>query len=292
MKKHLGDDGRMDDSGVRSDNCGQCRPDSRCFQVCRDHQISARLLPRTRVTSRNYLRRNVFTLIELLVVIAIIAILAAMLLPALNKARNTAKNAKCINNLKQTGLALFNYSNDHQEWIVPFQVTAPNPSDGVVGSRPWYEMLGKLGKYSPCDYGVNLYSKKKTWCPLEERTATWYSSYGCNVYLFGSPTGYDVAGNGLKYKSHKLSAMTSPSSVIMVVDNGDTASGYQIKYLRTSGLDTSLRHLNNPNFLFGDGHAASDKLTRINSISGASMGRAALIGSGDPWTGNKGGYRN
>jgi len=63
------------------------------------------------------MKKQTFTLIELLVVIAIIAILASMLLPALNRARDTALKASCVNLLKQVGLADNFYSNESTEYV-------------------------------------------------------------------------------------------------------------------------------------------------------------------------------
>ena len=77
-------------------------------------------------------RKTNFTLIELLVVIAIIAILAAMLLPALSAARESARSTKCINNLKQMGLAAFGYAGDNNDYAVCRRVQSYGNSNGTV----------------------------------------------------------------------------------------------------------------------------------------------------------------
>ncbi len=83
------------------------------------------------------MKKNSFTLIELLVVIAIIAILAAMLLPALNKARDKAKDISCASNQKQTGQYLLMYIQQEND-IIPC-VSSNWKGSGSYGK--WYDML-------------------------------------------------------------------------------------------------------------------------------------------------------
>src|SRR5262249_5309423 len=66
----------------------------------------------------NHQPRRAFTLVELLVVIAIIGVLVAILLPAIQAARGAARRTHCVNNLKQLGLAVLHYYNDHGRFPV------------------------------------------------------------------------------------------------------------------------------------------------------------------------------
>ena len=118
-----------------------------------------------------------FTLIELLVVIAIIAILVALLLPAVQQAREAARRSQCVNNLKQVGLSLQNYHDSNQRFPPGYISTFDNAGNDLGPGWGWAARLLPFLEQKPLFGTIRLDQ------PIEAATNATARTTSIKVYL-------------------------------------------------------------------------------------------------------------
>ncbi len=230
------------------------------------------------VKNHDSLTTRKFTLVELLVVIAIIAVLAAMLLPALNQARERAKSTKCISNLKNCALGLQSYADDSAEFFPASLSLIGTKSYGWAGIMVYYNYLpgGPYLSYDTillCPSAQYGEASTHAWTPSGNR------SYGLarGIADIGELSNYTADLS--YYHIHRLKIIRpefqrvplggdsistrdlTQSSILVMRDPSNSVRGVDTSKDRT--LHT--RHGGLANVFYPDGHVASLRKADVTS---------------------------
>ncbi|HKQ39981.1 MAG TPA: prepilin-type N-terminal cleavage/methylation domain-containing protein [Verrucomicrobiae bacterium] len=179
---------------------------------------------------------NAFTLIELLVVIAIIAILAALILPALVSAKHAAKKAACISNLHQIGVAIHNYTIDH-EGRIPYGPKAPpftTPTSFYPSTGTPTSLLSLYGG-APVGLGLLLkhylaYQPRVLFCPGTDQPIDADAELA-KVEVTQSQSSYYYRHAGATHLFDPPTLNVDAPEHVSMQNLGDNRNGYQIRAL-------------------------------------------------------------
>ena len=218
------------------------------------------------------MRRRGFTLIELLVVIAIIAILAGMLLPALARAKQSARQIQCLNGLQQLGLSLRMYVDENADRF-PLSTGSPNKWPALL--QPGYQNLNLLK--CPSDVPAPLSNGGATAPDKADRS---YIFNGFNDFF------------GTQYMTNSItdSDIPFPSDTITFGEKEPTSGHFWMDFLEGSGNDITeveqTRHnskgggsVGGSNYGFADGSSRYEKF-------GRTLTPVNMWAVGNPWRTN------
>jgi prepilin-type N-terminal cleavage/methylation domain-containing protein/prepilin-type processing-associated H-X9-DG protein len=216
-------------------------------------------------------RRNGFTLIELLVVIAVIAVLMAILLPALQRAREQGQRAVCLANLRQLTVSWMLYAEANNEKLV-------NGAGGISRAHepPW------VGRCWHDDFRLGAQMPEPEQRAAIREGALW--PYCGELQLYRCPTGYcgemltysvmdsmNGSGDGTRERGRYLKRRTEihqPGSVAVFIDEGWVTPDSFAVYCTQEYWwdDPPIRHGDGVNLSFADGHAEHWRWRGIDTI--------------------------
>lgn len=211
-------------------------------------------------------RRNGFTLIEMLVVVAIISILASLLMPALSRSLNMAKQITCNSNLKQLGVVYQIYAGDYTDTLPVARV------GGNAWKKNWeFQIAPYIDASLPNGLQIQPVNPLLA-CPATENppTADTYYiptnyAYHLNMGAVGSESW--MYPNAIDKCPKKLSRFLRPSEITITTDGRGNSSTF---YNSESMVDLG-RHNGFESYLYVDGHVKMDEYYTLLAVSKISL---------------------